>query len=381
MLRKTHETSSDALSFRLKLFLKQPRSSSVCAVTFCDVFELSKGEQSKGIYHYKTFLLSSKPIRNLCYHGKGDLYNEIRRRDIDLQGVLKIFADVHDKVTRRNSAVHENLSASKQPGTKLNKMIDTSDEATEKRAVMSIFLPGSLFRFCFDILSMLLTIYFSVMVLYRAAFRAEGEGRVVLFDIMADMFFICDCYLRSSHFAFMRHGSLCTDRKLILQQYMKNGLTIDAVSCLSILEIFTPMQQLRLVCLLRLVRIPSFFDKIHDHLSLRGMRISLATKLLGKILYFYFIANHWVACIWFIIHRYIERNVKVTWATSDCPWETQAGTEGCLATWDEALGEHNICSLDSMNDCYLRSLYFSLTTLVSIIRHHCWTYSSQCDMY
>ena len=97
------------------------------------------------------------------------------------------------------------------------------------------------------------------------------------------------------------------------------------------------------------------------------MRISLATHLLGTIIFFYAIANHIVACIWFIIHRYIERKVESTWATNDCPWSAEGGSEGCLAKWNATLGEHNVCNMDSMMDCYLRSLHFSLTTLVSIV--------------
>jgi len=73
-----------------------------------------------------------------------------------------------------------------------------------------------------------------------------------------------------------------------------------------------------------------------------------------------------VACIWFIIHRYIERKVQFTWATSDCPGGAEVGSDGCLANWNSTLGEHNICSMNSMRDCYLRSLHFSLTTLSTV---------------
>ncbi|KAL7540091.1 hypothetical protein ACHAXR_012578 [Thalassiosira sp. AJA248-18] len=317
----------------------QPRASSVCAVTFCDVFEL----------------------------GKADLFNELRRRDIDIGDMLKLFAIVHDRNSRRYTAVQKNLSASKRQGTKLNKIMDSRDEpSAKKRAVMSCYLPGSIFRFCWDVTCLVLIIYFLVLVLYRIAFRADGEGHIVLFDLMADAFFISDFYLRSTHFAFTRYGSVCNDRRLILQRYVRSGMLIDGLSCLSILETFCPRLQFRLLCLLRILRIPYFFKKIREHLSLRGIRISLATHLLGTIIFFYAIANHWVACIWFIIHRYIERKVESTWATSDCPWDTEVGSDGCLAKWNETLGEHNICNADSMVDCYLRSLHFSITTLSTV---------------
>jgi hypothetical protein len=75
---------------------------------------------------------------------------------------------------------------------------------------------------------------------------------------------------------------------------------------------------------------------------------------------------HTCGSIWFIIHRYIERKVQFTWATSDCPGGTEVGSDGCLANWNSTLGEHNICSMNSMRDYYLRSLHFSLSPLNTV---------------
>lgn len=107
------------------------------------------------------------------------------------------------------------------------------------------------------------------------------------------------------------------------------------------------------------------FEKMREHLSLRGFRISLAKNLLCKIVFFYIIANHWVACSWFGVHRYLERNEQLTWATADCPFGGEAGSEGCLARWDTELGEHNICDSDMFN-CYTRALHFALITLSTV---------------
>ena len=320
--------------------MKQPRASSVCAVTFCDVFEL----------------------------GKVDLFNELRRREINIRETLRIFTDVNDRNTRRNKAVQKNLSASKREDSKLRKLIDSStSSSTQKQAVLGCFMPGSVFRFIMDLLCMALVIYFSIAVLYRIAFRAEEEGRIVPYDIVADLFFICDCYLRT-HFAFLMDGSVCTNRHMIFKQYIRNGMVVDALSCLSVLEMVIPGHQLRLLCLLRVLRIPAYFDKIREQLSLRGARISLSVHLLTKMIFFYAMTNHWVACVWFIIHRYTERKFEVTWGTSDCPWDNGPGSDDCMAKYDPELGEHNICNLSSMMDCYFRSLHFSLTTLVSIFQ-------------
>ncbi|KAL7552346.1 hypothetical protein ACHAWF_015584 [Thalassiosira exigua] len=322
------------------LFLKQKRSSSVCAVTFCDVFELEKS----------------------------DLFDELRRREIDREHIMRLFVSAHKQNSRRNKAIQKNLNSSKQVGAKLNKLlVSVSDETTStKRPVLDIFMPHSPLRFSVDVTCTALILYFSVSVSYRTAFREEEERRPLVFDVIADVFFICDVYMRSKYYAFTRNGSVCTESQMILQQYMTNGMMLDAVSCLSLLEIFAPRLPIRLLSLLRMLRIPSFLKKLREHLSLRGIRISLATDLLAKTILFYTIANHVVACIWFGIHRYIERRVRHTWGTSDCPWGSDAGSDDCLAKWNETLGEHNICNLYSMRDCYLRSLHFSLTTLSTV---------------
>ena len=168
---------------------------------------------------------------------------------------------------------------------------------------MNIFMPGSLFRFFLDFGSMVLIIYFSISVMFRMAFQMNDENQIVVVDIIADLFFVTNFYLRSSYFAFTCNGSICTERILTWKQYMKGGVVLGAVSYLSVLDVFAPSLQLWLLSLLRIFRLPSYVEKVREHLSLRGIRISLATNLLGRVILYYTIANHWVACIWFIIHR------------------------------------------------------------------------------
>ena len=114
--------------------------------------------------------------------------------------MIESFAWIHDKNARLNKAVHENLFASKMKGTKLSKLIGSIDGSIEDKhkKVMDIFMPGSLFSFCFDTICMALIIYFSVFIMYRIAFRPEGDASVVIFDVIADAFFFADFYLRST---------------------------------------------------------------------------------------------------------------------------------------------------------------------------------------
>eukprot|EP00804_Cyclotella_cryptica_P021886 CCRYP_000852-RA/>CCRYP_000852-RA protein AED:0.03 eAED:0.03 QI:454/0.9/0.90/1/0.7/0.72/11/722/2116 len=328
------------------LFFKQPRATAVKAVTFCDVLELLKK----------------------------DLFSELKRRDFNLMQMLETFAIVHEDNKRRNKAIQDNLQASKKKETKLNRMIDAeTSTSAKKRTVLCHFMPGTRFRFLWDVLCTVFIIYFSVVTIFRFAFRpVEDETMpLVLFDFIVDVFFCVDFYLRSSHFAFPEHGIVTTQISSIRRHYMENGMLLDLASCASLIDVFSYKAKLmarfklRLFCLLRVLRIPSFFNLIADHLSLRDIRISLASNLLCRIIFFYAIANHWVACLWFIIHRELERDEKFTWATTDCPWDGDAGGRDCTSAWDDSIGKHNVCNL-SMIDCYVRSLHFAITTLSTV---------------
>lgn len=325
------------------LIFKQPRATAVKAVTFCDVLELLKR----------------------------DLFSELKRRDFDIMQMLNQFSTVHEANQRRNKAIQDNLLASKKKGKKLSRIIDTDASAYRKiRIVGSWFMPGTTFRFVWDTLCTLGIIYVSFIPLFRIAFRSVDDefAPLVFFDYVVDAFFVVDFYLRSTHFAFPLHGTTATDIGAIRKRYKKNGMAVDFMSCLSLIDIFsykwTVMRKLklRLFCLLRVVRIPHFFDLIAEHLSLRDKEVSLASNLLGRIIFFYAVANHWVACLWFILHRELESELEFTWATQDCPWGEESV---CTARWDESLQRHNVCSL-SMIDCYVRSLHFSITTLSTV---------------
>ena len=325
------------------LIFKQPRATAVKAVTFCDVLELLKR----------------------------DLFSELKRRDFDLMQMLNQFNTVHEANKRRNKAIQDNLVASKRKENKLSRIIDTDTSAYRKiRVVGSWFMPGTVFRFVWDTLCTMGIIYVSFIPLFRIAFRSvdNESAPLVAFDYVVDAFFVVDFYLRSTYFAFPLHGTTATDIGSIRKRYAKNGMAIDFISCLSLVDILSykwlsiRRLKLRLLCLLRVIRIAHFFELIAEHLSLRDIEVSLASNLLGRIIFFYAVANHWVACLWFILHRELESDLEYTWATEDCPWGEESV---CTAKWDESLQKHNVCSL-SMIDCYIRSLHFSITTLSTV---------------
>jgi len=322
------------------LFLNKPRSTSVCAQTFCDVFQL----------------------------GKDDLFNELKRRDIDLAQMRELFFNIHRENERRNKAIEGNLIRCKEPQSKLNKIIDVDNQESNEQVVPKIFLPGTSFRFIWDVFTTLGIIYYALSVLYQIAFRTvDEENTAVGIEILVDLFFIIDCYaLRSTQFAFVENGILHQSKGDIIKHYKKNGMIPDVVASISLLDIIFPSYHFRLLSLVRILRLPYFLDSLCAHLDERGIRISLASNLLAKIVLLYMIACHEISCIWFIIHRYVERGKELTWATSDCPLGGDTGSDTCLAMWSDELQQHNVCNMDSLNDCYIRAFHFSLTTLSTV---------------
>ena len=322
------------------LFFKKPRLTSVVAQTCCDVFQLKKE----------------------------DLFDELERRDIDLAQMRELFFGIHTENERRNKAIERNLIRCKEPNSKLSKILDRDDEASTDKLVPKIFLPGTTFRFTWDIFTTFSILYFAFSVLYQIAFRSidDEEDAIsgVWFEIWLDIFFIIDCYiLRSTQFAFMENGVVYQSKADIMRFYRKNGMVADVISSLASLSVMFPSYHFRLLSLVRVTRLPYFLDSVYHHLDERGIRISLASNLLSKIILLYIIACHQISCIWFIIHRYIERGREFTWATSDCPLGGKYGSDTCLAAWNDASEQHNVCNMNSMIDCYIRAVHFSLTTL------------------
>jgi len=332
------------------LFFKTKRTSTVRAISFCEVFQLDK-----------------------C-----DIDDELRQRNFDLSRMLDTFNSIANSNKRRNAAVAANLEASKMKQNKLYKMIDQSDSMNVSAIkTRRIFLPHSVFRCHWDIACMLFSLYFATSILYRVAFVLEEDisyyRRWLLVDFSIDIFFIVDVYFRYTRFAFVYNGTVVINRNSIARHYRKNGMLLDVFSCLPLDVIVLLIPGLkdsvflfRLVHLIRVRRLPSYLNHIEGYLNGWNIRVSAAMSLLSKTFFYYVLVNHLCACIWFLIHRYLERNIKYTWATTDCVEGGDDAGEGCLATWDDEMGQHNICNNGYVTNCYIRSIYFVITTISTV---------------
>ena len=347
------------------LFFKRQRNSTVRAATFCEVYQLDKT----------------------------DLDRELKQRDFDLSRMLDVFTAIAESNKRRNDAVTSNLKTSRIGGSKLSKLVDPDEPlVAPARPVRSMFLPNSSFHATWDLMSLFFAVYYAVSIPYRIAFVQEQEDLTdqdlcrsfgwLGIDFAIDAFFVADLYLRARCFATIEQGTLVADHEAITSAYLSNGMALDAVSCLplELLVISFRRNRRRLQFLylirvghfLRARRLADYLARIDSYLTLWGIRISAATVLLFKMFFFYAMTNHWLACGWFIIHRYMERDVPQTWATTDCPGGGDGDGYGyghgygCLANWNDELGRHNVCNSESMATCYTRSFYFVITTISTV---------------
>jgi CRP-like cAMP-binding protein len=128
----------------------------------------------------------------------------------------------------------------------------------------------------------------------------------------------------------------------------------------------------RLPRLLWLYRMHALADTC-ERCLLRAMnvRINASVAHLVRMLSTYTMANHWFACGWFFIHRYLERHEPMTWAIADG-----------LAVYNPMTGEHDMCSplklvgvkngvfimttSSGISKCYSRAFHFVITVISTV---------------
>lgn len=355
----TLRANSDSVAWRNKesaffgetsLFFKKRRSNTVRAASFCEVYQLHKS----------------------------DLDRELRQRDFNLSRMLQVFTNIADSNKMRNAAVDANLKLAILEESKLYHLLGPNPTNYEQTKKFKAFLaPTSSFRQIWEFACAGFTIYLIFTVPFRAVFHYRPitsplQSSFVL-DFVIDLFFVIDFYFRARLFPVMKNGSLLMEKEVIWKQFKDDGMIFDFIACVptEILAFRFGTQTLllfRLTHLIRIAKIPKYFEQIERYFNGYNFRIDAAMRLLLKMMFYYVLVNHWCACIWFAIHRFFEASIKYTWATTDCPdGDLQASpASGCLSAWIEENNMHNICDGDRIQRCYIRSLYFVLTTLSTV---------------
>jgi CRP-like cAMP-binding protein len=330
------------------LFFKQQRSATIRASDFCEILLLTKSS----------------------------LDRELISREFDLTRMMKIFDGLKEANQRRNASLTANLKLSEDETSKLHKIVYPARMDSEESSKLNKHLkPGSLFRFFWDFLSLVLILYYACSLPFRAAYfydmNTNEALKVLAFDFFVDLFFVVDIVLRLTIFPYKSDGGIVVTRaELIRRKYYDTSFVKDLVASFP-LEILCAVPSvgvkqilvLRLVHMVRVSRLVEYLLLMEDYLTGWDFRISSSLTLIGRMFTIYILVNHCYACIWFSLHRLQAPHRNVTWAlTSKMP----------LSEYDGETDSISICSntvdgeLITLVDCYNRAFYMVITTMSTV---------------
>lgn len=219
------------------------------------------------------------------------------------------------------------------------KMISRSNKAN-KDVVSNMFAepetpwnvrhPRSKFTNSWEGVQAFLLVYVAFTIPYRLCFNLEVEGAAFVFDVLVDLYFICDVIF-NYHTAFYDgtgdlagvkdgpEGQPVADLRAMYWNYMKGWASIDLLSVMPTIamlfidssskssdsggddmevnssqaKVLKAIRLIRLAKLLRLVRAARLFKKYEEHFG-PALSLVLMFGVLGLIL-------HTITCIWFVI--------------------------------------------------------------------------------
>lgn len=308
---------------------------------------------------------------------KEDIDSQLRLFNLDQTETLASFKSLQESNIKRNKSITENLTKSKNPKSKLYKLLgpDDLDDSDRKSFLnkMRIKLhPDSNFRIVWDIVGLFLLAYLTISVPFYVAFLFGDKASIfirkyIYLDVITDLYWICDIILKAKLFSFKANPimkDLSVEAEDIWQKYLVKGhFYLNLIASLPI-EIFYFLIDfkepyvffmMRLIHLLRASELLEYVALLEYHSkNLFGKVQRKAIVVLMKAALVYILLNHWMACIYFSIHRYLERDNELTYVIADG-----------VATWDPITKQHNICNTLILH-CYFRSFYFVAGTMTAI---------------
>lgn len=239
-------------------------------------------------------------------------------------------------------------------------------------------------------LAALLALYSAAQIPYRAVFTLPSNlvdtvpGRMTV-DYLCDAFFVISLFVRyqfsvssrrqyrgnsaSSHEACV---SATAEVEVSYNRSRHFALDLLAELPLEFAVLLTRSDNsseracnlalaLRMNRLLRLVRVQGYASHFADYTTLRhGIRISAAQTAILAVFLCYVMCNHWYACVWFAVHRYLEKRARQTWASADF-----LALRGPSAPSRKAEPDARVCRV-AVTDCYTRSVHMVITTISSV---------------
>ena len=187
--------------------------------------------------------------------------------------------------------------------------------------------PLSNFKLWWNIISLLLCLYNMMIVPYRIAFVNErgtvsDNAGFILFDVVIDLFFCVDIYMRLDRFAFTEEGFVEANKSVIRAQYIGIQLVLDLLSSLPwalmvVAIIIQPSSWsnlwsddritlyywMRTFTLLRLYQLVSYMNEIDAFIEDRRIRIKPTMLRIIYQLIFVLIVCHWGASVFYWIAK------------------------------------------------------------------------------
>jgi hypothetical protein len=219
------------------LFFADRRTASVSCVDFCELFVLQKDS----------------------------LDTLLTRYPFEKERMFRAVEEVFDNKLKQGRLVTANLGR-RGSSRKIRNLRESTDAAKIEvkkmrgMATSNYILPRSNLRYCWDVVLFLFVLYLACSLPIRVAFARYDKywsTEVIMWtvgDLVADMVFIMDIYLRSRLFGNMKHGKPVTTH--IFRTYKREGgFYIDVIGSIPFEVVALATWQFQLIPVLRLVRL------------------------------------------------------------------------------------------------------------------------------
>jgi hyperpolarization activated cyclic nucleotide-gated potassium channel 2 len=213
--------------------------------------------------------------------------------------------------------------------------------------------PSKGFRLYWDLTSILLVVYISIMLPLQLAFvQCAGFG-LELFDVAIDIFFLVDIAINFRTAVEVEGFELLTGPREIARLYLRGWFALDVISSFpidwvvawsqgespfmslspestcsstedvsSLTQLSTLLKVLRVIKLLRLLRLARLFRMLDRWREAIGMSHNL--QRLGKLMFIMLIFSHWDGCMLFLVAS-LEGMSNQSWVyRSDLLWKSGA---------------------------------------------------------
>lgn len=213
-----------------------------------------------------------------------------------------------------------------------------------------IIMPNSKFRVCWDVIGIVMIIYDAFYIPYICFFQTDLMNDFDYSQIVKTMYFMTDIVL-NFFTAFLVQGNLKASSKLIVRNYLKKWFWLDLLATFPWVVVFNFIERpdytiyintreiylLNMLYLMKLLRIPKIsviLFKLEQVTNNKTLDITI------KIVYFLVglsLAAHYVACLFYFVPYLSE---ELTWI--------------------------NEFHFHTGRNYYLRSLYWTITTMASV---------------